>query len=63
MKKTLSAGIVLIFCFLFISCKSKDSGQVYTLKMRLAIGDKVVQEMENEMKSSVGDFKNRYENE
>ena len=49
MIKNFSAVIVFSLCFLFISCKSKDkggSGPAYSIKMRLAKGDKFGQDMD-----------------
>lgn len=52
MKKVLPFLVVLIFGITFFSCKSKDkggSGPTYTLKMRLADGDKFGQDMDMSM--------------
>jgi hypothetical protein len=52
MIKNFSAVIVFSFCFLFVSCKSKDkggSGPAYTIKMRLANGDKFGQDLDMTM--------------
>ena len=52
MKKILPILVLLIFGIIFFSCKSKDkggSGPAYTLKMRLAQGDKFGQDMDMTM--------------